>query len=444
MRPGGTAQPAASQGRTGTIVGVVRAEPGSAALLAAPITVLSTDLTVLSERDGAFQVIAPAGPQDVRVRLPGYREVLASVVVPAGGTAELEVVFGPEHLIEDVVVTGEGMAPEPLTPEAELAEAERAAAVAEVLASPDAEPDAESEAGQPALGTAAPLDVNVRFRGRVLDEAGDLGDPSISSFSLWSKTKIGNRIVTNVTYDLGRTRMHDFWAQFDVGGGFQIRAGRSSLAWFGEFTESSHSRQTIQAAVGARLTRSRETGIFMFWDRGAYNARLHVVQGSGYEAENNSWKDVLGSVGRTFDIAGSSVLVDAGHYEGRDGPDDALVPRRQTGFYFEGELDGDRDFRGAAFRREQLGREHFGGFVRFRHRFPQGIWAVGEFGTESNYGPLDAPLQASYVVVGSRYELPWTMTHLSADYRRSFGWQPDHELLLLFQWLFDFQNPRRN
>ena len=303
---------------------------------------------------------------------------------------------------------------------------------------------ADSEAAQSGAGAAPFVDMNVRFRGRVLDEAGDLGDPSISSFSLWSKTKIGNRIVTNVTYDLGKTRMHDFWAQFDVGGGFQIRAGRSSLAWFGEFTESSHSRQTIQAAVGTKLTRSRESGVFMFYDRGAYNARLHVVQGSGYEAEDNSQKDVLGSVGRTFDIAGAAVLLDVGHYEGRDGPDDALIPRRQTGFYVEGELDGSRDFRGAAFRREQFGREHFGGFARFRQRFPEGIWAHGEFGMETNHGPLEAPGHSSYLTAGTRYELPWNMTHLSADYRYRFGAVADHELLLLFQWLFDFQNPRRN
>jgi len=333
----------------------------------------------------------------------------------------------------------------PLTGEAQLA----AEGAGETASAPEAEADEDGESAgsgtaQIGAGAAPFVDMNVRFRGRVLDEAGDLGDPSISSFSLWSKTKIGNRIVTNVTYDLGKTRMHDFWAQFDLGGGLQVRAGRSSLAWFGEFTESSHSRQTIQAAVGTKLTRSRETGIFMFLDRGAYNARLHVVQGSGYAAENNSFKDVLGSVGRTFDIGGAAILLDAGHYEGRDGPDDALTPRRQTGFYMEGETDGSRDFRGAAFRREQFGREHFGGFARFRHRFPQGIWAMGEFGTETNHGPVEAPVLSSYIAAGTRYELPWSMTHLSADYRWSFGWQPDHELLLLFQWLFDFQNPRRN
>jgi len=333
----------------------------------------------------------------------------------------------------------------PLTGEAQLA----AEGAGETASAPEAEADEDGESAgsgtaQIGAGAAPFVDMNVRFRGRVLDEAGDLGDLSISSFSLWSKTKIGNRIVTNVTYDLGKTRMHDFWAQFDLGGGLQVRAGRSALAWFGEFTESSHSRQTIQAAGGTKLTRSRETGIFMFLDRGAYNARLHMVQGSGYEAEDNSSKDVLGSVGRTFGIGGASILLDAGHYAGRDGPDDALTPRRQTGFYMEGETDGSRDFRGAAFRREQFGREHFGGFARFRHRFPQGVWAMGEFGTETNHGPVEDPVHSSYIAVGTRYELPWNMTHLSADYRWSFGWQPDHELLLLFQWLFDFQNPRRN
>ena len=346
-------------------------------------------------------------------------------------------------------LAGQMAAATPLTGEEQLAAEEAGEGAGETGVTDEPETDeggesADSGAAQIGAGATPLVDMNVRFRGRVLDEAGDLGEPSISSFSLWSKTKIGNRIVTNVTYDLGKTRMHDFWMQFDVGGGFQIRAGRSSLAWFGEFTESSHSRQTIHAAVGARLTRSRETGIFMFLDRGAYNARLHVVQGSGYEAEDNARKDVLGSVGRIFDIGGTSILLDAGHYEGWDGPDDALTPRRQTGFYLEGETDGNRDFRGAAFRREQYGREHFGGFARFRHRFPQGIWAMGEFGTETNHGPVEDSGHSSYLVAGTRYELPWSMTHLSADYRWRFGAVADHELLLLFQWLFDFQNPRRN
>ena len=344
----------------------------------------------------------------------------------------------------DAAVTDESAAIEPRPPEAQLAEDERRFA-AEEPGSEAANGETDSDAAaQGSAGAMSLVDFNVRFRGRVLDEFEELGDPQISSFSIWSKTRIGDRIVTNVTYDLGKTRMHDFWVQFDAGGGVQVRAGRSSLAWLGEFTESSHSRQLVHAAVGSAVTRSREVGVFLFADRGAYNARLHFVQGSGYEAENNSWKDVLGSVGRTFEIAGSSWLVDAGHYEGRDGPDDALVPRRQTGVHVDGALGPGRIFRGAAFRREQHGREHLGGFVRFRRRFPQGVWAAGEFGTESNHGPLESPGHANYLIAGARYELPWNMTHLSADYRWRFGAVGDHQLLLLFQWLFDFRSPRRN
>ena len=375
----------------------------------------------------------------------------AGAVLPDAETPETETqeaagqrANGRSSTDEDGVTNDESAAIEPRTREIQLAGDEKALAAAEAT-SEAANGETDSEAAAQGSAGAAPLvDFNVRFRGRVLDEFQELGDPEVGSFSIWSKTKIGDRIVTNITYDLGKTRMHDFWVQFDVGGGLQVRAGRSSLAWLGEFTESSHSRQMVYAAVGSSLTRSREVGVFLFADRGPYNARLHVVQGSGYEADNNSSKDMLASVGRTFDVAGSSWLVDAGHYEGRDGPDDALVPRRQTGVHVDGVLGSGQVFRGAAFRREQHGREHLGGFARLRHRLPQGIWAAAELGTETNHGPLNNPGHSSYLIAGARYELPWNMTHLSADYRWRFGATGDHELLLLFQWLFDFQNSRRN
>lgn len=335
--------------------------------------------------------------------------------------------------------TGTGAAGE-RAPEAQLAE-DGGASTAEEAENEETDSGAAAQSG---AGATSLFEANVRFRGRVLDELRELGDPEISSFSIWSKTAIGDRIVTNITYDLGKTRMHDFWAQFDIGGGLQVRVGRSSLAWLGEYTESSHYRQTILAAVGTKLTRSREDGVFLFFDRGPWNARFHVVPGSGYEAENNSFKDVLTSLGRTFDIAGNSWLVDVGHYEGRDGPDDALVPRRQTAVHVDGVLGSGQVFRGAAFRRAQDGREHFGGFARLRHRLPEGVWALAEFGTETNHGPLDSRGHSSYLIAGGRYELPWTYTHLSAEYRWRFGAVGDHELLLLFQWLFDFQNPMRN
>ena len=203
---------------------------------------------------------------------------------------------------EDGVTNDESAAIEPLTPEVQLAGDEKAS-TAEEPGSEAGKRGTDSEAAAQGNAGAAPLvDFNVRFRGRVLDEFQELGDAEISSFSIWSKTKIGDRIVTNITYDLGKTRMHDFWVQFDVGGGLQVRAGRSSLAWLGEFTESSHSRQMMYAAVGSSLTRSREVGVFLFADRGRYNARLHVVQGSGMR-QRTTRQRTCWRAGRTFDVA---------------------------------------------------------------------------------------------------------------------------------------------
>ena len=161
--------------------------------------------------------------------------------------------------------TGTGAAGE-RAPEAQLAE-DGGASTAEEAENEETDSGAAAQSG---AGATSLFEANVRFRGRVLDELRELGDPEISSFSIWSKTAIGDRIVTNITYDLGKTRMHDFWAQFDIGGGLQVRVGRSSLAWLGEYTESSHYRQTILAAVGTKLTRSREDGVFLFFDRGPW------------------------------------------------------------------------------------------------------------------------------------------------------------------------------
>ena len=82
----------------------------------------------------------------------------------------------------------EHMAANSLTGEAQLAteesgeEADETASAAEPGAD-EGEKSADSGTAQIGAGAAPFVEPNVRFRGRVLDEAGDLGDPSISSFS---------------------------------------------------------------------------------------------------------------------------------------------------------------------------------------------------------------------------------------------------------------------
>ena len=172
--PGAAAQEKAGQPATGQIVGVVRAGSGASTLPVVPVTVISTDTTVLSEPDGAFMVTAPAGAQQIRVRVAGYEEVVAPVHVPAGGTARLELVLNGESLTEDMVVTGEAAQPAPLTAAAQLAEEEKASAAAEELASDGmkriAESNtaergagAESNTAQRGSGAAPPMDIKVRF-----------------------------------------------------------------------------------------------------------------------------------------------------------------------------------------------------------------------------------------------------------------------------------------
>ncbi len=289
-----------------------------------------------------------------------------------------------------------------------------------------------------------PVSFHFRLRGRFLADADEFADIRTQRVSVWTDTRIGEKLQVRGTWDLGETRIHDLWVQFDTGRGVRLRAGRSAPLWLAEFTDAPFGFQMISAANGAALTEIRETGVFLFADRGPYHLRVHLVNGSGWATDENSWKDLVASGGRDFVAGGASWTLDAGHYEGRDGPDGGLVPKRQTAVHLDGGLGSGHFVRASAFRREQDGREHFGGFVRFRKRFPQGVWGAAAFETESNRGPAESPGHASSFVVGTRYELPWTLSHLSADYRRRFGATSDHQVLVALQWVLDFRDPARN
>ena len=285
-----------------------------------------------------------------------------------------------------------------------------------------------------------PVDLHIRLRGQHVDQVSDLGDPAARRLSFWTDTRIGDRFQVRATYDAGDTRVHDLWAQYTVGGGLAVRVGRSAPLWLGEFTDAPHTFQMANAAVGAALTPTRDDGVFLFWNRGDHLARFHVIQGSAWEPDPNEDWDVLASYGRFF----GPWRLEAGHYEGSEGPANATTPRRQTGVHVDGEFADFALFRGAAYRREQAGREHVGGFARLRRRSDRGLWTAVEFGFESNNGPIADPGNSLYAIVGLRYELPWTLTHLTADYRRRFGVVSDNEVILVFSWVLDFKNPWRN
>ena len=185
------------------------------------------------------------------------------------------------------------------------------------LADPGREPAEErSEAAETAQDDAddqPAVDFHFRLRGRFIDELADLGDVTIQRLSAWSDTRIGDRVQIRATYDVGDTRIHDLWVQYDLGGGIRLRAGRSAPLWLAEFTDAPFGFQMIGAAHGAALTWTRETGVFLFVDRGGYSGRVHVVNGSGWKADENGFKDVLASVGRSFAAGGGTWKLDVGH-----------------------------------------------------------------------------------------------------------------------------------
>ena len=320
---------------------------------------------------------------------------------------------------------------------------------APALAEPPPEPDekhrAAVEATQDDADNDQPaVDFDFRLRGRFIDNLSDLGDITVQRLSVWSDFRIGNRVQARASYDVGETRVHDLYMQYDFGGGVRLRVGRSAPLWMAEFTDAPFAFQMIGSANGAALTQVRENGAFLFVDRGPYSGRLHVVRGSGFQEDPNGFKDVIAGVGRSFESVGGRWKLDAGHYEGRDGTGEDLIPRRQTALHLDGAIGSNRTFRAAVYSRDQNERDHVGGFARFRQRLPNGLWGALEIGGESNNGPVDASTHSSYFKIGSRYDLPWTLTYLAADYRRRFGAFSDNEVFVALQWILDFKNPRRN
>ena len=347
-----------------------------------------------------------------------------------------------------------GPVPETTSPEATAEPTEETGPVVEPTeeTAPVVEPTDETPTVAPAVEIVqddadddTPLiDATFRLRGRFIDNISDLGDITIQRLSVWSDFRIGDRIQARASYDVGETRVHDLYVQYDFGGGVRLRAGRSAPLWMAEYTDAPFAFQMIGLAPGAAVTQVRENGIFLFVDRGGYSGRLHVVRGSGWADDPNSFNDVIVGVGRSFETGGWRWKLDVGHYEGRDGTGDDLIPRRQTAAHLDGVFGSTRTFRSAVFQRDQNERQHVGGFARFRQRLRPRVWAGVELGGESNNGPVDASGTLSYVRMGVRYELPWTLTHLEADYRRRFGTISDNEVFVALQWILDFKNPRRN
>ena len=105
------------------------------------------------------------------------------------------------------------------------------------LAEPSPEPEEERAAAVAAAqddsdDDAPAVDYTFRLRGRFIDNLSDLGDVTVQRLSVWSDFRIGDRVQARASYDVGATRIHDLYVQYDLGGGVRLRAGRSApLGW---------------------------------------------------------------------------------------------------------------------------------------------------------------------------------------------------------------------
>ena len=92
------------------------------------------------------------------------------------------------------------------------------------LAEPPPEPEEERAAAVAATqddadDDAPAVDYTFRLRGRFIDNLSDLGDVTVQRLSVWSDFRIGDRIQARASYDVGATRIHDLYVQYDLGGG---------------------------------------------------------------------------------------------------------------------------------------------------------------------------------------------------------------------------------
>lgn len=103
------AAPAALAGQTGTVTGTVQSSEGRV-LVGAQISVEGTSVGALSGQDGAFSISnVPAGEQQIRAQMIGYRSATRTVEVQAGQSTSVEFMLRQSAIaLDEIIVTGRG------------------------------------------------------------------------------------------------------------------------------------------------------------------------------------------------------------------------------------------------------------------------------------------------------------------------------------------------
>jgi TonB-dependent starch-binding outer membrane protein SusC len=103
------AAPAAVAGQTGTVSGTVQSAEGRL-LIGAQISVEGTSVGALTSQDGTFSISnVPAGEQQVRAQMIGYRSATQTVDVQAGESVSVDFTLRQSAIaLDEIIVTGRG------------------------------------------------------------------------------------------------------------------------------------------------------------------------------------------------------------------------------------------------------------------------------------------------------------------------------------------------
>jgi outer membrane receptor protein involved in Fe transport len=134
---------AQSTGRVaGRVIDAINAQPlpGVTVELVGSSTVVYTDLY------GRYEIVVPAGPQQLHVVLAGFAERTLDVVVTQAATLQLDVTLPLERFAEEITVVADTIGAEAASREAQLVERQRASVILDNLGGQEMAANADSNA----------------------------------------------------------------------------------------------------------------------------------------------------------------------------------------------------------------------------------------------------------------------------------------------------------
>ena len=168
----------------------------------------------------------------------------------------------------------------------------------------------------------------MQYRARYNNQTGD--EYLLRRARFWVNGFLASKISTRFQYGFVSKRVFDLWISYKPSSALEVRFGQSWLPFIGDFTTAPFFLDTIDFSAGSSLTPPREKGFFILGKHKQIEYSLSIVNGNGFESDENSHKDIFGFI--RIPVLKEKIFLGAGHYEGRKGPSfDLVIKRRTTG-----------------------------------------------------------------------------------------------------------------